>query len=74
MSDPKLAADATLVDSTLGATPRHSTPPAAASRWAIHLGRIFYTHNPFYVASAWLVFSGLRTSFPVSSGSIDVWA
>lgn len=42
--------------------------------WGMDLGHLLYTHNPFYVISAWLVFSGLRASFPARSGSIDVWA
>jgi hypothetical protein len=74
MSDPDPAADAPLVVPTLAATRQRHVFPATTGRWAIHLGRIVYTHNPFYVASAWMVFSGLRASFPVSSGSIDAWA
>jgi hypothetical protein len=72
MSD--LAADAPLVDPAPGATRQHNLNSAFAADWIVGLGRFVYTHNPFYIASAWLVFSGLRASFPVSSGSIDAWA
>ena len=42
----------------------------AASR----LVRALYTHNPFYVISADLVFIGLRMSFDPSSQAFDTWA
>ncbi len=44
-------------------------------RTAIRLLRTLYTHNPFYVASAWMVFWGLRASFDVGGGRpFDTWA
>jgi hypothetical protein len=47
-----------------------SRRPAPASR----LVRALYTHNPFYVISADLVFIGLRMSFDPSAKSFDTWA
>ena len=44
--------------------------PAPASR----LVRALYTHNPFYVISADLVFIGLRMSFDPSAKAFDTWA
>src|SRR5687767_12548986 len=41
-------------------------PPAATQDLAANargLLRFVYTHNPFYVISAWFVFGGLRVSF-----------
>ncbi len=72
MSDP--AADAPLVEPAPGAISQQNADSAIVADWIVGLGRFVYTHNPFYVASAWLVFSGLRASFPVSSGSIDAGA
>ena len=40
-------------------------------RW---LGRLVYTHNPFYLLSSWLVFSGLRMSFNTSGTSFETGA
>jgi hypothetical protein len=71
MSDPDLGGSAPVDADRIGTT--RPSSPLPASRWAAQLARILYTHNPFYVASAWMVFSGLRASFPVSSGSIDAW-
>ena len=36
--------------------------------------RLIYNHNPFYVASAWLVFSGLRMSFDTEGGDFQTSA
>jgi hypothetical protein len=47
-----------------------SRRPAPASR----LVRALYTHNPFYVISADLVFIGLRMSFDPGAKSFDTWA
>ncbi len=47
-----------------------SRRPAPASR----LVRALYTHNPFYVISADLVFIGLRMSFDPSAKAFDTWA
>ena len=38
------------------------------------LVRALYTHNPFYVISADLVFIGLRMSFDPSAKAFDTWA
>ena len=43
--------------------------PDPASR----LVRALYTHNPFYVISADLVFIGLRMSFDPSAKAFDTW-
>ena len=37
------------------------------------LVRFLYTHNPFYVVSAWLVFTGLRISFNTQHRTFDTW-
>jgi hypothetical protein len=47
--------------------------PSVGSELAA-LGRLLYTHNPFYVASAWMVFSGLTASFSVRAGAFDAWS
>lgn len=44
--------------------------PAPASR----LVRALYTHNPFYVISADLIFIGLRMSFDPTVKDFDTWA
>ncbi len=61
--------------------PRHVARPPQSPDWppllsgaTVRLLRMLYTHNPFYVASAWMVFWGLRTSFDVSGGPFDTWA
>ncbi|REK19116.1 MAG: hypothetical protein DWQ37_01615 [Planctomycetota bacterium] len=72
MNDPEVAADASVVDSPSHPVMRR-TPGEDLTRWVLSLGRFLYTHNPFYVISAWLVFTGLRASFPVGSDSIDAW-
>jgi hypothetical protein len=38
------------------------------------IARYLYTHNPFYVISAALVFYGLRRSFGASGDVLDTWA
>jgi hypothetical protein len=45
-------------------------PMAPGSR----LVRALYTHNPFYVISADLIFIGLRMSFDPSAKDFDTWA
>ncbi len=50
--------------------PDPSRRPAPASR----LVRALYSHNPFYVISADLVFIGLRMSFDPSAKAFDTWA
>src|SRR5215211_4636391 len=50
---------------------RRKSPSMASELAAI--GRLFYTHNPFYVASAWMVFSGLTASFSIRAGTFDAW-
>jgi hypothetical protein len=48
--------------------PSRRPPPAS------RLVRALYTHNPFYVISADLVFIGLRMSFDPSAKAFDTWA
>ncbi len=74
MNGPQPGAHARQADSALLASEKQNYAPATASDFAIRCGRFLYTHNPFYIASAWLVFSGLRASFPVGSGQFDAWA
>ncbi|HJT36447.1 MAG TPA: hypothetical protein VJ783_30775 [Pirellulales bacterium] len=38
------------------------------------LARRLYTNNPFYLISAWLVFSGLRISFDTGGEIFETWA
>ncbi|HEX7448362.1 MAG TPA: hypothetical protein VF306_12495 [Pirellulales bacterium] len=38
------------------------------------LARLLYTNNPFYLISAWLVFSGLRVSFDSGGEMFETWA
>lgn len=38
------------------------------------LARVLYTNNPFYLISAWLVFSGLRVSFDSGGEMFETWA
>lgn len=38
------------------------------------LVRLLYTHNPFYLISAWFVFTGLRISFDPRGGAINTTA
>jgi hypothetical protein len=61
-----------MADQTNGLRPSSdpSKRPAPASR----LVRALYTHNPFYVISADLVFIGLRMSFDPSAKAFDTWA
>jgi hypothetical protein len=61
-----------MTDQPVGLRPTSdpSRKPAPASR----LVRALYTHNPFYVISADLVFIGLRTSFDPSAKAFDTWA
>lgn len=40
---------------------------------AFQLVKHLYNHNPFYVASAWMVFRGLWASFNVQGGAFDTW-
>ncbi len=56
---------------------RGDRPPSAPSRRptpASRLVRALYTHNPFYVISADLVFIGLRMSFEPQAKVFDTWA
>ena len=61
-----------MTDQPVGLRPPSEPPrrPAPASR----LVRALYTHNPFYVISADLVFIGLRMSFDPSAKAFDTWA
>ncbi len=61
-----------MTDQAAGLRPPSAPPkrPAPASR----LVRALYTHNPFYVISADLVFIGLRMSFDPSAKAFDTWA
>lgn len=36
--------------------------------------RLLWTNNPFYLISAWLVFSGLRASFNTGGETFETWA
>ncbi len=74
MSDADLAGNAPLLDLPPKATPAACLLPETLGRWAMQVGRLLYTHNPFYVISACLVFTGLRISFPASSNSLNVWS
>lgn len=57
------------------AQPAGLRPPSApAPRPASRIVRALYTHNPFYVISADLVFIGLRMSFDPSAKAFDTWA
>ncbi|HEX5447166.1 MAG TPA: hypothetical protein VFW87_25345 [Pirellulales bacterium] len=57
-------------------------PPHAASQPRSHaiarhargLAKRFCTNNPFYLISAWLVFSGLRISFDTGGETFETWA
>ena len=49
-------------------------PSDPQKRPASRLVRALYTHNPFYVISADLVFIGLRMSFDPSSKAFNTWA
>jgi hypothetical protein len=59
-------------DQPMGDRPTPDAPkrPAPASR----LVRALYTHNPFYVISADLIFIGLRMSFDPTARDFDTWA
>ncbi len=46
-------------------------PPRSPGRQLI---RALYTNNPFYLISAWLVFSGLRASFNTGGDLYQTWA
>ncbi len=61
-----------MMDQPVGLRPPSdpSRRPAPASR----LVRALYTHNPFYVISADLIFIGLRMSFDPSVKDFDTWA
>ena len=52
------------------AAPTPPAPRAAGPR----LLRALYTHNPFYVISADLIFIGLRMSFDPTAKAFDTWA
>ena len=49
-------------------SPRTAPPMDPTLAWLL---RTLYSHNPFYVASAGMVFWGLRSSFDVSGGAFD---
>jgi hypothetical protein len=74
--DPKTSAGEALAELERRRTAYNVQPSdwMLARRAAVRLLRTLYTHNPFYVASAWMVFWGLRTSFDVSGGPFDAWA
>jgi hypothetical protein len=61
-----------MTDQPMGDRPPSDAPrrPAPASR----LVRALYTHNPFYVISADLIFIGLRMSFDPTVKDFDTWA
>ncbi len=61
-----------MTDQTAGVG--RSSPPARPSAPASRLARALYSHNPFYVISADLVFIGLRMSFDPSAKAFDTWA
>ena len=44
---------------------------SAPLRWLV---RVVYTHNPFYLLSAWLDFTGLRFSFDTSGRTFQTEA
>ncbi len=58
--------------------PPHSpptlTPGGCSLEPARGLIRFVCSHNPFYVISAWFVFSGLRVSFDTGGDSFETWA
>lgn len=68
-------------DSPPDQSPPASPPPAAtgagagcSSAGARGLVRFICSHNPFYVISAWFVFSGLRVSFDTGGETFETWA
>lgn len=54
-----------------GALQQNAGCPAAGARGLI---RFICSHNPFYVISAWFIFSGLRVSFDTGGESFETWA
>jgi hypothetical protein len=54
--------------------PRRPALPQATWTNARRLANLLHNHNPFYLLSAWLVFSGLRASFDTSGEAITIWA
>jgi hypothetical protein len=54
--------------------PTDQPPPRPRPTGAQRLVRALYTHNPFYVLSADLVFIGLRMSFEPQAKVFDTWA
>ncbi|HVC93061.1 MAG TPA: hypothetical protein VND64_05185 [Pirellulales bacterium] len=53
---------------------RRSSQPGSVWAPARGLAKLLYSHNPFYLLSAWLVFSGLRASFDTGGQAIAIWA
>jgi hypothetical protein len=60
--------DMSSTDQRLAALAWHRQAPGR------QLIRVLYTNNPFYLISAWLVFSGLRTSFNTGGATFETWA
>jgi hypothetical protein len=50
---------------------KQANQPITVGQLARGLARFVYTHNPLYVASAWMVFRGLRASFDTAGGSFN---
>src|SRR3569623_1545860 len=48
--------------------------PGCSVAGARGLIRFIYTHIPYYVISAWFVFSGLRVSFDTGGETFETWA
>lgn len=61
-----------LPQSTVLPTHPHRVAPRNPSH--VRLLRALYTHNPFYLISAWLVFSGLRMSFNTHDSLFPTWS
>lgn len=51
-----------------------SENPGCTTAGARGLVRFICSHNPFYVISAWFVFSGLRVSFDTGGEEFETWA
>src|SRR5579864_1901838 len=61
------------MDQSLGSHDR-STLGLQCQKVGRRLVRLLWTNNPFYLISAWLVFSGLRASFNTGGETFVTWA
>ena len=51
-----------------------SSTPSGGTMGLFGLVRFLYTHNPFYLISAWFVFTGLRISFDPQGAAFNTTA